>query len=74
MKAKRVLLISDTHGFHENLEEVVVEKNHSWCNHTIQELNLPQNQLIALIKRGDENIIPSGSTLIHEGDIVVLYR
>ena len=23
MKAKRVLLISDTHGFHENLEEVV---------------------------------------------------
>ena len=58
----------------ENLEEVVVEKNHSWCNHTIQELNLPQNQLIALIKRGDENIIPSGSTLIHEGDIVVLYR
>ena len=58
----------------ENLEEVLIDKNHSWCNQTIQELNLPQNQLIALIKRSEENVIPSGGTKIHEGDIVVLYR
>lgn len=57
----------------ENLEEVVIEKDHSWCNHSIQELDLPQNQLIALIKRGEENVIPSGDTVIHEGDILVLY-
>lgn len=58
----------------ENLEEVLIDKNHSWCNRSIQELNLPQNQLIALIKRSEENVIPSGGTRIHEGDIVVLYR
>lgn len=57
----------------ENLEEVVIEKSHSWCGHAIQELDLPQNQLIALIKRGEENVIPSGDTVIHEGDILVLY-
>ena len=58
----------------EHLEEVLIEKNNPWCEQRIRELNLPQNQLIALVKRGEENLIPSGSTKIHEGDIVVLYR
>lgn len=58
----------------ENLEEVMIDREHSWCNHSIQELNLPQNQLIALIKREEENVIPSGGTVIKEGDIVVLYQ
>lgn len=58
----------------EHLEEVLIEKNNPWCEQRIRELNLPQNQLIAFVKRGEENLIPSGSTKIHEGDIVVLYR
>lgn len=58
----------------ENLEEVIIDKDHDWCNCSIQELNLPQNQLIALIKREEENVIPSGGTVIQEGDIVVLYK
>ena len=58
----------------EHLEEVLIEKSNPWCEQRIRELNLPQNQLIALVKRGEENLIPSGSTKIHEGDIVVLYR
>lgn len=51
----------------EHLEEVLIEKNNPWCEQRIRELNLPQNQLIALVKRGEENLIPSGSTKIHEG-------
>lgn len=55
----------------EDLEEIIITKKHSWCDKHIFELNLPDNILIALIKRGDTNLIPSGDTLIHENDIVV---
>ena len=44
------------------------------CNKTIEELSLPSDILIALIKRGDENIIPRGKTHILENDVVVMYN
>lgn len=56
------------------LKEILVEPGHNWCNSSIAELNLPENILIALIKRGDENIIPQGSTVIHADDRVVIYK
>lgn len=59
---------------HEKLEEHLITSDHAWCNHSIAELNLPPNELIALIIRGDENLIPDGQTRIEEHDIVVTYR
>ena len=56
------------------LKEILVDSGHNWCNASIAELNLPENILIALIKRGDENIIPQGSTVIHANDRVVIYK
>lgn len=58
----------------ENLEEIIIGKHHKWCDKRIQDLDLPENVLIALIQRGDENLIPDGSTYIRKGDIVVTYR
>lgn len=58
----------------ENLKEIKIESTNKWCNKTIQQLNLPENVLIALIKRGEENLIPDGNTLIKENDFVVLYK
>lgn len=58
----------------ENLEELVIEKQHKWCGKRIVDLNLPENVLIALIQHGEENLIPDGNTMIHEGDVVVLYK
>lgn len=58
----------------EQLEEIPITKNHAWCNKTIAELNLPADELIAMIIRGGETLIPDGKTLICENDIVVAYR
>ena len=58
----------------EGLEEIFIEKGHDWCDKSIEELKLPQNVLIALIKRADENIIPDGKTVIEQDDVVVLYK
>lgn len=54
------------------LKEIHIDAKHSWCNHSIEELKLPENVLIALIRRGTENMIPRGQTVICEGDIVVV--
>ena len=59
---------------HEKLEETVIDKNHPWCNHSIASLNLAPNELITMIIRESENLIPDGKTLIHENDIVVMYK
>lgn len=59
---------------HEKLEEIRIDKEHSWCNRSIEELHLSPNELIALIIRGDENLIPDGKTIILENDIVVSFR
>ncbi|MGN0154688.1 MAG: potassium/proton antiporter [Lachnospiraceae bacterium] len=59
---------------HEKLEEIQIDSTHEWCNRSIEELQLPPNELIALIIRGEENLIPDGKTVILEHDIVVAYR
>ena len=56
------------------MQEEQITKNHPWCDKTISELKLPRNVLIALVRRGVENLIPDGKTKILEGDIVVTYR
>lgn len=61
-------------SMHEKLDEIHIDKSHKWCNHTIAQLNLPEDELIAMIIRGNENLIPDGNTLIYEGDVVVAYR
>lgn len=57
----------------ERLDEIRIDRNHLWCGRCIYELDL-KNLLIALIIRGEENVIPDGKTTIREGDVVVLYR
>lgn len=58
----------------EDLEEIIIDKNHAWCDKRIQDLELPENVLIALIQRGDKNVIPDGNTYIRKDDIVVTYK
>jgi len=60
-------------GEQGNLQEILIEKGHLWCGKRIEELNLPDHVLIALVMRGEENLIPDGQTMIVEGDIVVTY-
>lgn len=61
-------------GEDEQLEERHISKKDTWCNKKIAELELGANELIAMIIRGDETIIPDGKTVICERDVVVLYK
>jgi len=54
------------------LIEYNVDSNNTWKERTIMEANIPEEILIVMIKRDSEIIVPKGSTLIKQGDILVL--
>ena len=58
----------------ENLKEILITNSHKWNDKKIKSLNLPDNVLIALIKRGSDNLIPDGNTRLLSGDRVVLFK
>ncbi len=49
-----------------------VPAGHPWEDKQLSEVVLPTGSLAVMIKRGDENIIPKGSTVIRAEDSVVL--
>jgi len=56
-----------------SLREIPIDAFHEWCGRSIGELDLPDSTLIAMVRRGDENIIPQGQTVLKNEDIVVIY-
>lgn len=54
------------------LIEYNVDSKSSWKEKTIMEADIPEEILIVMIKRDSEIIVPKGSTLIKQGDILVL--
>jgi cell volume regulation protein A len=57
-----------------SLQEIRLSDDHEWCEKSISELNLPDHILIAMVKRGEETIIPNGKTVLRAQDIVVAYK
>lgn len=54
------------------LLEVTMTAENKWINKTIMDANIPEEILIVMIKRDDKILVPKGSTVINEGDILVL--
>lgn len=54
------------------LAERTIEKDSSLIGETIAALKLGEEKLVLLLKRGEEVIIPNGSTKIKEGDVLVI--
>lgn len=57
-----------------NLHELEITKKHKWCEKQIRELRMPKGQLITLIHRNDDYMIPDGSTRLKAGDLLVICR
>lgn len=57
---------------HLNIREVPVERGSRWAGQPISQLSNTKPRLIILIKRGLETVIPTGSTVICPGDVLVV--
>ena len=49
-----------------------VNHGHSWCGKKLRDIVLPPQLLLTVVMRGNEQIVPDGDTVIHEGDVLVL--
>lgn len=81
--AKKLDLVDDTQSVMKtftdyeeegdfNLVEHLIAEGGQWDQKKISELKMPPETLIVLVKRGDETIIPQGSTKLQAGDLVVM--
>lgn len=55
-----------------SMKEIVVDKNHRWVNRPLKDISLVKNNLVLMIKRNKDTIVPNGNTLICADDILVI--
>lgn len=55
-----------------DLLEVGITKDNQWVDKTIMDSNIPEDILIVMIKRDNKILVPKGSTVIRDGDTLVL--
>jgi len=61
-----------TEGIDAELTDIIVPYDSVVAGKMIRELNVPEKCLIMLISRGDKFIIPSGSTVLQDGDVLLV--
>ncbi len=66
------LTILENDNIRSKLTEIVLTQDSFAINRRIVDLEIPKDILIALIHRGDEYLIPNGSTELEEGDQLFL--
>ncbi len=59
-------------GINADLVDFIVPYNSAVIGKSIVELGLPQDTLVVLIGRDDEYIVPSGGTVLQEGDTLLV--
>lgn len=61
-----------THGVKSDLMELPVPSDSAAIGHAIVELGLPKGALVVLLGRGREFLIPSGGTVLEQGDSLLV--
>ena len=51
---------------------ITLTENDSWNEQAVRDIGLPQNSIIAAIQRDGKMIIPNGSTVLKDGDILTM--
>lgn len=54
------------------IEEVCLETGHPWIGSRIKDLDISRRTFIIMVKRGNKNICPRGSTVLREDDVVLI--
>ena len=55
-----------------NFIKVQLKRQDKWVGMTIMELTLPHGIIVAMVRRGSENIVPRGNVVLKAGDTLIL--
>lgn len=73
LKGDNLLLgTTGTSPFECHIEEVCLEAGHRWIGSRIKDLDISRRTFIVMVKRGNKNICPQGSTMLKEQDVVLM--
>ena len=59
-------------GLRADLTEVIVAAKSGECGKRLRDLALPHGVLVTLVRRKDEYLVPDGTTVIQEGDVLLV--
>jgi len=68
---KGMVTLMELKGGLITLNELLITSNSPVINKSLKELRIPKGSLLISVIREDEVIIPSGSTIIYEGDYII---
>ncbi|HIY10500.1 MAG TPA: potassium/proton antiporter [Candidatus Anaerofilum excrementigallinarum] len=54
------------------LREVAIDRSHKWAGQPLSQIPFARRQLVIMVRRGLDTMIPDGSTVLLPGDVVVL--
>ncbi len=52
--------------------KVMLDKNDSWIDKAVKDLGLPDRVIVAMIRRGRDNIVPRGDVVLKAGDTLII--
>ena len=55
-----------------NFLKVILKRHDKWVGKTIMDLELPRGIIVAMVRRGSENIVPRGEVVLRTGDTLIL--
>ena len=58
---------------HIKLKEIILQKSHPWIGHRIRDLDISRHSIIVLVRRRKRILIPNGSMILRQGDMVIIY-
>ncbi|MBR5377191.1 MAG: ion transporter [Lachnospiraceae bacterium] len=71
------MLIMAAEGYKDEwkveLKELILAHGHPWCGCRIDELNISRKTFIVMLRREDKMIVPNGSVVLDEGDVLIVY-
>lgn len=69
------LVILSAQSYKDNIEiqlkEIFAHDHESWIGRPLHELDIPEESLVIMIKRGGKTIVPKGNTKIRQDDVLV---
>ncbi len=62
------------YGYEEDMHfiKVHIQERGNWCGKRVADLELPSGVILAIIKRGEEILIPNGDAVLQADDLVVI--
>lgn len=72
LRRKYPLEFSPMEGVDTELVDLIVPYNSAAAGKPIVELGMPQDSLIVLVSRNEEFLVPSGGTVLQEGDTILV--